>query len=311
MSELSPSGGAATVGRGTALLLLSAVILLWGLNWPVMRLGLQSIPPFWFAAARMALGAATLFAVLAWRGELRLPRRADLPVLLSVGLLQMALLLACINTGLQFVEAGRAALLVYTTPLWVTPAAMLLFGERLGPLKALGWLLGVGGLAVLFNPFGFDWHDPDVLLGNGLLLLGALASAIALLHVRGHRWVGSPLQLGPWQMLLALPILLAVALLTEPATEIRMSWELAAVLLYNGPIASAFCFWAAITVTRSLPAITTSLGFLGVPMAGVVAATLWLGEALTVTLASGLLLILAGLALVNLAELRAPPGRLP
>lgn len=302
MSSSSSPGDTSVVGGGQAALLLLAVILLWGVNWPVMKLGLESIPPFWFGAARMALGAATLFAVLAWRGELRLPLRGDLPVIASVGLLQMALFLACVNTGLQVVEAGRSALLVYTTPLWVTPFAMWFFGERMGPLKTLGWLLGVGGLAVLFNPLGFDWREADVLLGNGLLLLGAAAWAAALLHVRGHRWRLTPLQLAPWQMLLALPLLLAVALATEPLEAIKPSWELTAVLFYNGPIATAFCFWAAVTVTRSLPAITTSLGFLGVPMVGVAVATLWLGEPITATLTLGLLLILAGLAVVNLSR---------
>ncbi|WP_421707674.1 DMT family transporter [Algihabitans sp.] len=304
MARIPLPGGTTAADPGRAALLLIAVILLWGVNWPVMKVALDSIPPFWFGAARMALGAATLFAVLLWRGELRLPGRPDLPIIVSVGLLQMALFLACINTGLEVVEAGRSALLVYTTPLWVTPAAMIIFGERMGPLKTLGWLLGLGGLAVLFNPFGFDWQTTEVLLGNGLLLLGAFAWAVALLHVRGHRWHLSPLQLAPWQMLLALPLLLTVALITEPLQTIEPSWSLAAVLFYNGPIATAFCFWAALTVTRSLPAITTSLGFLGVPMVGVAAATLWLQEPVTATLTIGLLLMLTGLAVVNLSERR-------
>ncbi len=300
----SPRLPAATVGPRAALSLLLAVIVLWGVNWPVMKVGLESIPPFWFAVARMALGAATLFVVLAWRGLVRLPSRRDLPVLISVGVLQMAVFLGLINTGLQTVEAGRSALLAYTTPLWVTPAAMLLLGERMGRLKTLGWGLGMGGLAVLFNPLGFDWADPDVVLGNALLLGAGMVGAAAIIHVRRHDWDSLPLQLAPWQMLLALPLLLGAALLSEPVSSIRPSWELTAVLLYNGPIATAFCFWASVTVTRSLPAITTSLGFLGVPMAGIAAATLWLGEPVTATLAAGLLLILAGLAAVNLGELR-------
>jgi drug/metabolite transporter (DMT)-like permease len=291
-----------------ALALLVAIIVLWGVNWPVMKIGLQSIPPFWFAAARLTLGAATLFAVLAWRGLLRVPSRRDLPVLVSVGVLQMAVFLACINSGLQVVEAGRSALLAYTTPLWVTPAAMIVLGERMGRAKTVGWLLGMGGLAVLFNPLGFDWSDPDTVLGNGLLLGGALAWAAAIVHVRGHSWESTPLQLAPWQMLLALPPLAAAAAATEPLAAIEVGWDLAAVLLYNGPVATAFCFWAAVTVTSSLPAITTSLGFLGVPMAGIAAAALWLGEPVTPTLAAGLALILAGLALVNTAELRGRAG---
>jgi drug/metabolite transporter (DMT)-like permease len=305
----SQPASAGTVPPRLALLLLGAVIVLWGVNWPVMKVGLQSIPPFWFAVARLSLGAATLFAVLAWRGLLRRPTRRDLPVMASVGLLQMALFLALINSGLQTVEAGRSSLLAYTTPLWVTPAAMIVLGERMGRLKTAGWLLGMGGLAVLFNPLGFDWSDPRTVLGNGLLLGGAVAWATAIVHVRRHRWDSTPLQLAPWQMLLAIPFLTAAALVAEPVSAIEPGWALWAVLLYNGPVATAFCFWAAVTLTSSLPAITTSLGFLGVPMVGIASAALWLGEPVTPTLALGLLLILGGLAAVNLAELRKDKSR--
>ncbi|MFD1380587.1 hypothetical protein [Fodinicurvata halophila] len=77
------------------------------------------------------------------------------------------------------------------------------------------------------------------------------------------------------------------------------------VIAYNGPIATGFCYWATITVTRSLPAISTSLGLLGVPMVGVGSSVLLLGERLTPSLLLGLVGIVAGLALVNLADLRA------
>ena len=64
-----------------------------------------------------------------------------------------------VHWGLQYVPAGRAALLAYSTPIWVVPAAMLFLGERLTGLRVLGLLAGLGGLAVLFNPLSFDWSD--------------------------------------------------------------------------------------------------------------------------------------------------------
>lgn len=194
MSRSAESGQAEErpLGPTTAYLLLAAVVLVWGFNWPVMKLALQSITPLWFAFARLTLGAATLFPLLWATGRLRLPPRGDLPLIASVGLFQMAGFLALVNFGLLEVEAGRSAILAYTTPLWVTPAAIWLLGERLTPLKTAGLVLGLGGVVALFNPLGFDWGDAAVLRGNLLLMAAALAWSVAILHVRGHRWRSSP-----------------------------------------------------------------------------------------------------------------------
>ncbi len=290
--------------RGRTYATLAALVLLWGSNWPIIKVGLTHIPPFWFAFARMSLGSLCLFAALAVSGRLALPARADLPVVFSVGAFQMIGYLALMNFGLLHVEAGRSAILGYTIPLWVAPGAVLFLGERITRLKAAGLGLGVLGLAALFNPAGFDWSDREVVIGNGLLLLAALSWSVALLHVRGHVWHRSPLQLAPWQMLVAVPVLLAMALAFEGEVEVRWSPELAAILVYNGPIATAFCYWAAVTVTRALPAVTTSITFLAIPVVGVLASAIALGEALTATLLTGFGLILAGLVIVNLADRR-------
>lgn len=282
--------------------LLMGVILFWGLNWPIMKIGLQYIPPFAFGAARMLLGAALVVLLLAVRKELRLPGKQDVPVVLSVGILQLAVVVSCNNLGLEQVGAGRAALLAYTTPLWVAPGAVLFLGERLSPLKLVGMSIGLLGLAVLFNPLGFAWDQPRVLRGNALLLLGALAWAICILHVRGHRWQRSPLQLLPFQMLVAAPPMLGLSLLLERDQPIVWALPLAAVLAYNAAVATAFCFWAAITVQRLLPATTTSLGMLGVPCVGILASVLFLDEPLTVSLVGGLVGIVGGLALVLRAD---------
>ncbi len=297
-------GSSAALSPSVARLLLVAVVILWGANWPVMKVGLQSMPPIWFASARMSLGAATLFALLTVLGRLKLPTRRDLPLVLTVGGLQMAAFLLLVNLALQHVEAGRSAVLAYTTPLWVTPAAMLLMRETLTPRKAAGLVLGLGGLAVLFNPLGFDWASREALVGNALLLGAAFAWSLAILHVRVHSWDSSPLQLAPWQMLVAAVPLGLLSWFSESWSTVRWSGELAVILAYNGPLATAFCFWAVVSVNRALPAITTSLSLLAVPVAGVLLSAVFLSETLTPTLVGGLLLILAGTVLVNLADLR-------
>lgn len=285
-------------------LLLGAVIVLWGANWPIMKFGLGYIPPLWFAAARILLGCACLFALLAVRGRLRLPGRDDLWVLLSVGLGQLALGLALIHVALQYVEAGRSAILAYTTPLWVAPMAVVLLGERLGPVKLVGLMLGLGGVGVLFNPSTFDFSNRPALIGNGMLLLSAIILAAVIVHIRRRRWILTQVELMPWQMLLGGTLLVAAAWWLEGDAEIRWSWALGAVLAYNGPVASAFCFWAYLTVMRDLPAVSTALGSLGVPVAGVLFSAAVLGEPLSPAMVAGLVLIAAGVAVVVVADAR-------
>jgi drug/metabolite transporter (DMT)-like permease len=280
------------------------VIVLWGLNWPIMKLGLQDMPPMTFTAIRMVLGALCLFAVVAVRGQLKLPSRHDLPIVLSVGLLQMAAFMALISIALRFVPAGRSAILAYTTSLWVVPGAALFLGERLDGRRLTGFLLGMAGVAVMFNPAAFDWGDPKILLGNGMLMLAAMVWAAQIIQVRGHSWHASPLELAPWQFTVAALPLIPLAIFLEAGESIHWTGQLVAVLFYNAPIATAFCFWAVVTVNRALPAITTSLGTLGVPVMGVFASAVMLGEPVTLTNLAGLLLIGAALAWLALGERR-------
>ena len=282
--------------------LLAAVVVLWGANWPVMKIGLAHMQPLWFAALRLALGVLCFAVVLVPRGRLRLPGRADLPVVVSVGLLQMAAFMAMINTALQWVPPGRSAILAYTTPLWVAPGAALFLGERLTRGRLAGVGLGLAGVAVLFNPFGFDWHDRTAVAGNGLLLAAAVIWAAAIVHVRGHRWQAPPLELAPWQMATGLVPLAVLAWMLEGPPHADASPQFLGVVAYNGPLATAFAYWAAVSVNRMLPAVTVSLAFLCVPVVGLLAAALTFGEPLSATNLGGLALILAGVGVVALAR---------
>lgn len=299
---LSPSGAYA---------MLLFVIVLWGINWPIMKIGLAYMPPFWFAFGRLLLGSFTLFAVLVARGDCIVPSRRDMPIVLTGGLVQLSGFLMFVHLGLMFVEAGRAAILAYTTPLWVAPGAVLFLGERLTRLKIVGLCVGILGLAILFNPAALDWSDGDVLIGNGFLLLAAIFWACAILHIRGHKYEATPLQLAPWQMLIACVPPLVVALAIEPMANIRWNGDMLIVLFYNGSIATAIGFWGLVMINRALPAITTSLAVLGVPAMGLISSVIWLDEALTLTLSAGLVLICGGLALVTLADRRAEKAPIP
>jgi len=268
-----------------------------------MKMGLAYLSPLWFATARMALGALCLFALLAIQGRMLWPGRRELGILILVGIFQIGLPTGLIHTGLLSVEAGRSAILVFTIPLWVAPMAVLVLGERMGATKLIGLVLGLSGIAVLFNPLTFPFGDRGALVGNGFMLGASLSFAVALVIIRRHPWTASTLRLLPWQMLLGTAILAAAAAAIEGAPQPRWSTALYVIMAYNGPIASAFCFWAFVTVSRSLPAMSTAIGSLGVPVVGIVSAAMILGEDLAIAKIIGLVLISLGVVAVSALDL--------
>jgi drug/metabolite transporter (DMT)-like permease len=283
--------------RGTVLLVLA--ILIWGANWPIMKTGLQHIGPLWFSATRFALGGLCLFIVQAGTGGLRLPSRRDLPLVASVGLLQMLAFTALGAFAMLHAEAGRSAILAYTTPLWVVPAAMVFFGERLSFRRAAGTALGLLGVAGLFNPLSLDWHNGEALAANLMLLVASLCWAICILHLRYHRSDATAYQLAPWQMLLATVPLCVLAYVFEGPFDGDNSRTLWQVVLFVGPLATAFCFCAVNAASMWLSSTSMSTAMLGVPLVGLLMSAVWLGERLTVGLVLGVLAIVMGIGLIS------------
>jgi drug/metabolite transporter (DMT)-like permease len=285
------------VARRQAVLLLCAIAVGWGTAWPVIKVILQDIPPLWTLVLRSVIGTATLLAICAWRRAVVLPRRGDAPVLLNVALLHMVAFAALVSLGLQFVPAGRSIVLGYTTPLWVSIGARIFLGEALTPARISGIGIGLLGLMVMFNPASFPWHDRPAMTGNLLVLAGSLCWAASILHVRAHRWISTPFELVPWQALLATCTLAPLALAVEGMPHIEWNARLIALLLYGGTAGIALPYWAMQMVNRSLPAITTALALLVVPVVGVACSSIALGEPLTLSLIAAMLLILCGIGI--------------
>ena len=159
-----------------------------GLVWPMARLGVQWMPPLWFGFARMVTAAAFLFVLLALLRQFRLPSRQDMPIIIALGVFMMGLFICLSHLGMVTVGSGRAALLGYSTPLWVTPVAVLFLGERLGVLKGAGLVIGVAGAwgltgileSLLFN---VDARDP-VTFAAGPVLLTLVAIAACWIPAR-------------------------------------------------------------------------------------------------------------------------------
>ncbi|HXO03576.1 MAG TPA: DMT family transporter [Stellaceae bacterium] len=291
--------------RSAAFLALAAAVSAWGVGWPVNRAILYHLPPLSTVALRSLIASAALFAIAASRRRLVLPDRRDLPVVLSISLLHMTGYAVLVSVGLLFVPVGRSIVLAYTMPLWITPGAALFLGERLTVPRAIGVVLGLSGLALMFNPLAFDWHDKTALVGNGTLLLAAFLWAASILHIRAHRWRAAPLDLIPWEMALATLVLSVMALTVDGWPTTEWTPNLVWLLLYSALPGTALAFWAAAVAAQNLPAVTTSLGLLAAPVIGIVTSAVTLGEAPTLTLVLAVVLIIGGIAIGTISPARA------
>lgn len=289
---------------GLGYLLLAANALGWGVNFPILKLGLRYSPPLLFTCLRMLLGLLTMLLIARLLGRLRWPQRADLPVLFSVGVLQNMAFIALVTLGLQFLPAGRAAILAYTTPLWVIPAAVLFLGERFTRARAGAVLLGMSGLLVVFNPLALDWADTQVFIGAGLILLGTLSWTLGLVHVRRHHWHGDVLSLIPWQLLISVAVLTPFALYFEDPASIVWTPDFLWPTLFSGVVASGLCVAAQVAAIRSLPAVSLSLGSAAVPAVGLLASAWVLHEQPARTDLLGFVLIALSILVVAFADQR-------
>lgn len=287
-----------------AWLQLAANVILFGLSWPIIKIGLEASTPLWFAAARATLSATTAFVLLACLGRLAWPHRADWPIVLSVGALQLSCFFAFSNLGMESLPAGRSSVFAYTAMLWVVPLSLMV-GEKVGWRAVAGVLLGLAGIVVLVEPLRFDWSDRAIIWGHVWLLLAGFTWAIAIVHIRRHRWKLTPLDALPWQMSVATVLLWVLALIAEPAGHLELDRkELWMSLLYIGAFAGPIATWAAVSVGRALPPVVGSVGMLGVPLLSIASSVVLLGETITAPLAIGTALVIAGIAIVILDRSR-------
>ena len=283
--------------RGAAVLLV-LLTLVWGVHWVVVKVGLRDMPPFTYATLRVAGGLATVVVLLAVRGQLRRPALPDLPIVAYVGLGQVATSIALMNLAHQVVPAGRSSVLVYTMPLWVAVIMAVFLRVRPARREVLALGVGIAGIGLLLNPAAIDWGSGGQLAGSAALLVSAVCWALTTIHVRHHRWAGTPLTVLPWQLLVAIVPLLGLALLLEGGRSITWGPMTVAVLLFSGPLATGFAIWANQSLTLALGPLVSGTALLAVPVVGLASGALLLGEPVSGLDLAGFALTLAGVALL-------------
>jgi drug/metabolite transporter (DMT)-like permease len=282
--------------------LLALLVLIWGASWPVIKIGVTTVPPIWFACLRYVVGTACLVVIVALRGELKLPSPSDWKLIAISGVLQMATYSALTGLALTRLPPGRSSVLAFSTPLWVVPLSVWWLRERVPWSGRIGVGTGLLGVLVIASP-GWQSGAHDQLTSYALLMCAAAGWAVSIVYVRAHRFQASAFALAPWQMLLAALLLLPCAVVVDGAPPTLNMRGLAS-LAYVGPIATAFAYWAVVDVGRYVRATTMSVTLQAVPSVGLLISALTFHEAVNVSLGLGVVLISAGVLLTH-TELRS------
>ena len=282
-----------------ALLGLALLSLIWGYNWVVMKSALADAGALTFTALRSALGALGLFLIMLWQ---RKPLRLTRPTAtLTLGVLQTALFVGLTMAALIHGGAGKTAVLVYTMPFWVLLLAWPLLGERLHGLQWPAVALACAGLVLVLAP----WRPAGSPTSEMLAIAAGLAWALAALQAKhmGRSQRFDLLSLTAWQMALgSLPLVALTLVLPEPS--IHWTPYFIGALLYNVVLGNALAWWLWLYVLQNLPAGVASLGTLAIPVIGVLAAWMQLGEQPGKIEIVGMALIGVGLGLLALAAMR-------
>lgn len=302
--QLAPAAAGNPASRQPLdLFALAALLVLcasWGLQQVAVKLALPGFPPLTQLALRSA--GATVIVL----GALALTRRRDLLKphgAAGWGLLAGALFAAefiLIYVGLQWTDASRSAVFIYTAPFFVAVGARwLLPEERLRPAQWAGLVLCFVGVVVALGTPGVS-ASARAFTGDLMLLAAGALWGATTLAIKA-----SPLRRVPPEKVLLYQLVVATAgagaaalLLGEriAAPPAVSWWALAYQTAWVGGVTLLLWFRLLLRYPASLMQAGTSL----TPLFGVLGAALILGEPLTAPFGLAVLLAVAGLVLLNL-----------
>jgi drug/metabolite transporter (DMT)-like permease len=286
--------GESRLGIGVGLLLLAAITVLWGVNWPMMKRAVAEVPVWTFRSICLVGAACGFLVICRLAGQsLRIPR-GRLGPLLVASLFNVTIWHVCSATGLVHLAASRASIIAFTMPLWAALLAAPLLGERPTVYTVVGLVVGLAGMVALILPqYEAVLADP---VGPLVMTVAAVSWAIGTVAVKYYRFAMPVTALTAWQLLFGgVPVVIGAIVLErdfDPGLVGAGAWLATA---YAAMFATLFCQWAWFKLIHSFPAVAISIGSLAIPVVGVIASAVGLGETVGVDVVAALALVVLAL----------------
>jgi drug/metabolite transporter (DMT)-like permease len=258
------------------LAILVALTLVWGVNWPVMKLGVSNYPPLTFRALSMWLGLPVLaLGLVLLKVPFRVPRAAWRE-LLWLATTNMFVWHVCIILAVRTLSSGRAAILGYTMPIFSAVLGALFFASPLGRRAWTG--VGAAALGVLL----LLWHELTHMAGRPVGVLLALVAAafwaLGTQELRRTRMEVPALAISFWMTVLTAILMAVLAWMFESPGWTMPGAAATGAILFNAVLIFGFAHAAWTTLARGLPPVASTLSVMLIPVLGVFSGALWLGE---------------------------------
>jgi drug/metabolite transporter (DMT)-like permease len=278
--------------------MLVALSLAWGVTWPVLRIALDEIPPFSMRVLTSALGAAFLLAIAALQRRQILVHGAAWLHIVVAGTLNIAAFTILTALGQIGTLTSRVIVLGYSMPIWAALLAVPVLGERIDRTRAIAMALCAAGIVTMVGPL----VETAALPGLMFALAAGISWGAGTVYLKWARVPGDPIILAAWQLAWAFLLTCAAVPVFEGSFYLRPTQpRTIAALLFSGFVGSGLCYFLWFTAVRRLPAMTVSFGVLSVPVIGITASALMLGERPTLMDYVGCALILTAAACVLLS----------
>jgi len=310
----------------TLWLVFVALSVVWGTSFLFIKIGLDAgLPPFWLVTYRLWIAVAALLVFARLSGA-RLPSdRAGLLTVAFLGLINVAIPFVLITWGEQYIPSALASILNGLVPLFtIVIAALVLVDEPITVNRLLGLVIGFVG-AVLLLSHGLDGGpaspgqstDPALALAGELaVVLAAVAYAVSAVYIRrrisgraliaepdGSRRAMRPVEIAIPQNVAAAFLVSLLALTVEhPSGGLLVlppSADAWFAVAWLGALGSALAYLLYFRLLGAWGATRSTLVTYAMPIVGVLAGVLVLGETIEPREVLGMLLIIAGIALVN------------
>lgn len=284
------------------------MVLIWAVNFPVAKLGLNAIEPLAFNALRFPLAALVVFAALRSRGALPMPQPRDRLRIIMLGLLGNLIYQQFFIFGLDRTRAGTASILLAGTPIITALLSAAVGHERVGWRAWVGACATVGGMALVVG--GGVERGAGSLTGELLLISSSFAWAGYTVGSRSLIERYGTVPVTAWTLSVGATSILLVGLPAVFRTDLGAlppgAWL---AVLYSGALSIGVAYLIWYYGVRHLGNTRTSVYSNLVPVFALLVAWLWLGEVPLPFQVLGASIIIGGVMLVQTKRREGAPAQ--
>jgi drug/metabolite transporter (DMT)-like permease len=259
-------------------IVLTLLTVVWGFNWPVMKLGVTGFPPLTYRMLCLLIGTPVLgLVLLALKVPFKVPRQYW-KELLILSVFNMFFWHALIILAVSLLSSGRSAILGYTMPIFSAIIGAVIFKTQLSKRNWTGVTAAAIGVIFLL------WHELVNLSGKPVGVLVALGAASTwALGTQLLRRTTIPLPtltLSFWMTAMTSVVIAVLAIVFESDQWVAPTPTHWASILYNAVLVFGFAHSAWFYLARSLPPVASTLSVMMIPILGVFSGAWALNEQL-------------------------------